>query len=190
MTSALVVYGTRYGATRDTSMIIVEVLRKEGFDVKIVDAKKEKVKSVNDFDLIIVGSGIKIGKWTKEPENFLRNFQKELSTKKVALFVCCGGATPLTEGEEKIQEMEDNKSKYLEEKAIQYNLNPISLGFFGGIYDFNKMSWFLRKTMSGLKPKLEEAGYKEIKNGIYDTRKLNTIRNWTKIVAQIVNPKK
>jgi len=83
--------------------------------------------------------------------------------------VCCGGAHPLTEGEEKSKEMEEAKRKYLEDKATEYNLNPIALGFFGGIYNFNKMSWFLRKTMSGVKSQLEEAGFKETKSGIYDT---------------------
>ena len=185
MTKALVVYGTRYGTTADTSAVIAEVLCSKGFEVRVVDAKKDRVKSLSEFDLIMVGSGIKMGRWTKEPEKLLGKFQKELSKKKVALFVCCGSATPLTE-EEKNKEMEDAKRKYLEDKAIQYDLNPISLGFFGGIYDFNKMSWLLRKTMSGLKPKLEEAGFKETKSGFYDMRNLNKIRNWAKEVAKMV----
>ena len=187
MIKALVLYGTRYGATADTSEIIGDVLSQEGFEVRVVNAKTDKVQSIREFELVIVGSGIRIGRWTKEPEKFLGKFQQELSKKKVALFVCCGGANPLTEGEEKTKEMEDAKRKYLEDKAVQYNLNPIVLGFFGGIYDFNKMSWFLRKTMSGLKPKLEEAGFKETKSGFYDTRNLDTIRNWAKEVAQMVN---
>ena len=98
--------------------------------------------------------------------------------------MCCGSTNPLTEGEEKTKEKKDAKRKYLEDKAVQYNLNPIALGFFGGIYDLNKMSWFLRKTMSSIKPKLEEAGFKETKNGIYDIRNLDTIRDWAKEVAQ------
>ena len=184
MNKALIVYGTRYGATADTSEIIADILRQEGFEVRVVIAKKEKVQSVNEFELVIVGSGIRMGRWTKEPEKFLGKFQKELSKKKMAIFVCCGSANPLTEGEEKTKEMEDAKTKYLEDKAAKYNLNPIALGFFGGIYDFTKMSWFLRKTVSGLKPKLEEAGFKET-SGFFDTRNLDTIRNWAKEVAQM-----
>ncbi len=186
MIKALIVYGTRYGATADTSKVIADILTQEGFEVKVVDAKKDKVQSVSEFELVIVGSGIKIGRWMKEPEKFLGKFQKELSKKKVALFVCCGGAKPLTEGAEKTKEMETSKRKYLEDKAVQFNLNPIALGFFGGIYDFNKLSWFLRKTMSGVKPQLEEAGFEETKSGFYDTRDLETIRSWAKKVAQMV----
>lgn len=180
MTEVLIVYGTRYGATEDTSRLIANTLTQEDFNVQLINAKKDKIKNIDEFDLIIVGSGIKMGRWTKEPENFLQNFQKELSKKKIALFVCCGGAKPLSEGEERIKEMQEAKRKYLEEKANKYYIEPVALGFFGGVYDFNKMSWFLRKTMSSIKPKLEEAGFKETKTGIYDTRNLGSIQNWTK----------
>jgi menaquinone-dependent protoporphyrinogen IX oxidase len=58
------------------------------------------------------------------------------------------------------------------------------LGLFGGCYDFNQMSWFFRKTLSSIKPKLESAGYKESKAGVYDLRDLDAIRNWTREVAK------
>jgi len=184
MSKALIVYGTRYGATANTSEVIADTLRQQGFEVRIVDAKKEKVQSISEFDLIIVGSGIQMGKWTSEPEDFLKKHQKELSTKKLALFVSCGGANPLSEGEQKKKELDNAKRKYLEDKSIEFKLTPIALGFFGGCYDFNKMSWFFKKTLSSIKPKIERAGYKESKAGVYDLRDLEVIRNWTKEVAK------
>jgi menaquinone-dependent protoporphyrinogen oxidase len=183
----LIVYGTRYGATANTSEVIADTLRQVGFEVRIVNAKKEKVQSISEFDLIIVGSGIQMGKWTKEPESFLQKFQNELSKKKIALFVSCGTANPLSEGEQKNKEMNDAKRKYLEDKAAEYKVTPVALGFFGGCYDFNKMSWFFRKTLSPIKPKLEGAGYKETKAGIYDLRDLNAIRTWANEVSKIVD---
>ena len=187
MTKTLIVYGTRYGATASTSEEIAEILRQEGLDVRVVNLKEEKVKDIKEYELVLVGSGIKIGKWTKEPENFLKKFQNELAKKKVAIFVCCGSTEPLYEKEDKIKSIEKARIKYLEEKAAEFNLQPVALGLFGGVYDFNKMSWFLRKTMSGLKPQLEEAGFKETKPGVYDTRDLNAIRNWAKELAQKVH---
>jgi menaquinone-dependent protoporphyrinogen oxidase len=184
MTKALIVYGTRYGATASTSKEIAEVLRKEGLDVKVVNLKDNKVKDITDYGLIMVGSGIKINKWTKEPEKFLDKFQKELAKNKVALFVCCGSTQPLDDKENKTKSIENARLKYLEEKATKYNLKPIALGLFGGVYNFNKMSWFFRKTMSAVKPKLEEAGFKETEPGLYDTRDVNAIRSWAKEVAQ------
>ena len=187
MTKALIIYGTRYGATASTSEEIAEILRKEGLDVRVVNAKEEKVQDITEYELVIVGSGIQINRWTGEPEKFLKKFQKELAKKKVAIFVCCGGAHPLSEGEEKTKETQEAKTKYLEEKAVKYNIHPVAFGLFGGVYDFNKMSWFFRKTMSAVKPKLEEAGFKETEPGLYDTRDLNAIRSWAKEVAQMVD---
>ena len=180
MAKALIVYGTRTGTTANTSEVIAETLKQVGYEVKVVDAKKEKVQSISEFDLIIVGSGIQMGKWTSKPEDFIKKHQKELSNKKLALFVSCGGANPLSEGEKKNKEFDDAKRKYLEDKSVEFKVNPVALGFFGGCYDFNKMSWFFKKTLSSIKPKLESAGYKESKAGVYDLRDLDAIRNWTK----------
>ena len=114
MAKVLIVYGTRYGTTANTAEVIADTLKQEGLEVKLVNAKKEKVQSVNEFDLIIIGSGIQMGKWTGEAEDFIKKHQKELSSKKVALFVSCGSANPLSEGEQKEKEMDDAKRKYLE----------------------------------------------------------------------------
>ena len=100
---ALIVYGTRFGATTGTSEEIANVLRNEGFNVTVVNAKKEKAADISGYDLIIVGSGMMINRWTREPEKFLKKFQKELAKKKVALFVS-SGAQALIEHEGKFEE--------------------------------------------------------------------------------------
>ena len=186
MTNALIVYGTRYGATADTSKAIAEILRKERFEVKVVNLKRDKVKNITQYELVMIGSGIQMNKWTGEPEKFLKKFEQELAKKKVALFVCCGSTHPLAGEEEKNEAIARARTKYLEEKAAKYNLHPIALGLFGGAYNFNNMSWFLRKTMSSLKSQLEEAGIKETQPGVYDIRNWDAIHNWAKEVAQIV----
>ena len=186
MTKALIVYGTRYGATASPSETIAEVLRQEGFDVSVVNAKKDKVQDITEYELVIVGSGIQINKWTKEPEKFLKKFQKELAKKKVALFVCCGSAQPLKEEEKKPEEMEKARRKYLEEKAAKYNLQPVALGLFGGVYNYNRVPWLFGKFMEAIKPQLEAAGIPQTEPRLYDTRDLNAICNWAKEVAQTI----
>jgi menaquinone-dependent protoporphyrinogen oxidase len=186
MTKALIVYGTRYGATASTSEEIAGGLRQEGFDVRVVNAKKDKVKDINEYELVIVGSGIQINRWTKEPEKFLKKFQKELAKKKVALFVCCGSAEPLDDKTDKAKSIENARTKYLEEKAAKYNLQPIALGLFGGVYNFNKVSWLFRKFMESIKPQLEAAGVKQTEPGLYDARDLNAICSWAKELVQRV----
>jgi menaquinone-dependent protoporphyrinogen IX oxidase len=187
MTKALIVYGTRYGATASTSEEIAEVLRKDGFGVRVVNAKGEKVRDISEYELVIVGSGIQINRWTKEPEKFLKKFQKELAKKKVALFVCCGSAQPLTEEEEKSEAVGRARRKYLEEKAAKCNLQPVALGLFGGVYDFNRWPWWAGKAKPMAKQQLDAAGFKETQPGIYDTRDWNAIRSWAKELAQKVH---
>lgn len=184
MSKALIIYGTRSGTTANTAQKIGETLQKEGLTIKVVDAKKEKVKDISEYDLIVVGSGIQIGKWVGEPDDFLKKHQKELAAKKLALFVCCGSAKPLSEGEKKAQEMATGKQKYLDEKAAQYNLKPVAMGYFGACYDFNKMSWLFRKTLSSMKPQLE-AACKPTQEGVYDLRNLDEIRAWAKDLVKL-----
>jgi menaquinone-dependent protoporphyrinogen IX oxidase len=178
----LIVYGTRYGATEGTSEEIAKVLRSEGLDVRVADAGKEKIKDVSDYDLVIVGSGMQMAKWTGAAESFLAKFQKELSGKKVAIFVS-SGAQALLEHEKKTEELEKARKQYLEDKAAKYRLHPISMVMFGGVWDFNRMFFLFRKSLASFKPKIEEAGFKEVRPGVYDTRDWDSIRTWAKEIA-------
>jgi menaquinone-dependent protoporphyrinogen oxidase len=182
---ALIVYGTRYGATAGTSEEIADVLRGQGIQVDVVDAKKEKIKDISDYDLIVVGSGMQMGKWTGAAEGFLKKFQKELSSKKVAIFVS-SAAKALTEHDKDTAELAKMNQQYLTDKAAQYNLQPVSMTILGGVWDYNKMSFIFRKTLSGFKPKIEEAGIAEKEPGLYDTRDWDEIRAWAKEIARAV----
>lgn len=53
----------------------------------------------------------------------------------------------------------------------------------GGVWDYNKMNFLFRKTLAGFKPRIEAAGFKEIKPALYDTRDWNVIRSWAKELA-------
>ncbi|MGD0330773.1 MAG: flavodoxin domain-containing protein [Nitrososphaeria archaeon] len=185
MTKVLIVYGTRYGATASTSEEIANILQQEGLEVRVVNAKQEKIKDIAEYDVVIVGSGIQMRRWTSEPEEFLKRFQKELAGKKVALFVSCGtGCQALNEG--KPDMIARARGEFLEEKAAKYNLQPIALGLFSGIYDYNKVPWWAKRALEGGRPKIE-AVYKAIQPGVYDTRDWNVIRIWAKELSQKVH---
>ncbi len=178
----LIVFGTRYGATESTAAEVARSMRAEGLEVDVINAKKDKVKDISGYDLVIVGSGMQMGKWTGAAESFLAKFQKELSVKKVAIFVS-SAAQALIEYEKKTDEIEKARKQYLEDKAVKYNLHPVSMVIFGGVWDFNQMFFLFRKTLASFKPKIEAAGFKEVKPGLYDTRNWDTIRAWAKEIA-------
>jgi menaquinone-dependent protoporphyrinogen oxidase len=178
----LIVYGTRYGATESTAEEIAKILRGKQLEAKVVNAGKEKVRDISIYDLIIVGSGMQMGRWAGPAEGFLGRFHKELANKKVAIFVS-SAAQALIEFEKKDAEIEKARKDYLEAKAEKYGLRPISMVVFGGVWDFNKMFFLFRKTLSSFKPRIEAAGFKELKAGLYDTRDWNVIRAWAEDMA-------
>jgi len=180
--NVLIVYGTRVGATAGASEEMAAVLRNEGADVKVVNARKEKVEDISAYDLVIVGSGMMIHRWTGAPERFLKKFQKELANKKVAIFVS-SGAIALLEHEGKTDELNDMRSKYLEDKAARYNLQPVAMSWFGGVWDCNNMPWWSGKAKVAIRQQMEDIGLKESKPGVYDTRDWDAIREWAKGLA-------
>jgi len=49
---ALIIYGTRYGATASTSEEIAKILQSEGLEVKVINAKEEKIKDISPMSLL------------------------------------------------------------------------------------------------------------------------------------------
>ena len=181
----LIAYCTRYGATESTSEEIAKVLREDGFDVRVVNTKKEKVKDISEYDLVIIGAGMQMMRWCKESEKFLDKFQDELRMKKTAIFVS-SGSQAIMKFDGDVEAMENDQQKYLVDKAQKYSLNPVDLVLFGGVWDYNKMGFVFKKTMGPFRMKLEEVGIEESPPGVYDTRDWDEIRNWAKKLAEKV----
>lgn len=175
-------YGTRYGATKGVSEEIARVFQEENFDVKVVNAKEEKVKSISDYELVVVGSGVACGRWVNEAEDFLKKFQRDLEHKKLALFV--SSVSPIAEREGNTEEVAKTRKVALDDKVSKYRLKPVSLGFFGGVIDFNRMSFLTRKGMeAAFKSPLQKHGFKETESGAFDLRDWDEIRSWAKELA-------
>ena len=174
---ALVIYGTRWGGTVAVAQKIGEALKAEGYSADVCDARQSP-KNIESFDLVIVGSGVKADKWTKEAINFLEKNTLVLRTKKVALFVSCQMADR-TEKEVR----EKAKMTYLEKVAEQFGLKPVSLGFFGGFLDFRRSHGLLVDVLIRVNRKSLK------KNGldthvVHDTRDWDGIETWARKLAK------
>ena len=174
---ALIVYGTRYGSTAEISNEMAKTLRERGLDVDVIDAKKGRVGKAEDYDLFLVGSGIKMGKWTGEPLKFLEKNRDALASKPVALFVSCGSVDDPDQAEK-------GRTEYLDEVADRYPmLKIVSKGFFGGKYD-PKAGIMMRMVMRGMKEDLEKKGLNQ--GEAYDFRDWDAIRSWAAELADMV----
>ena len=179
---ALVVYGTRWGGTVGVAEKIGESLREANYTVDVVDAKKNQ-PTVDPYDLVVVGSGIRADKWTNGTLKFLTKNAHALRVKKTALFVSCQMADRKEE-----EAREKAKRKYLVKISEKYGLNPISYGFFGGFMDFSKSHGLLVDIM------VRVNRMKLLRNGldirkVYDTRDWNKIEAWAHELARVASDK-
>lgn len=171
----LIVYGTRYGTAAEIAEEIGKVMENEGVEVDLIDSRGIKNCDISPYNMVIVGSGIKIGKWTKGSLKFMENNRSALSNRKVAIFVTCGAANM----EETIDE---GQEKYLDEVAEKYLSNkPVAMGLFGSVYDPNANHGLMYKlaTKFIIKKGLDKQGI--------DTSKRLDYRDWDEIRAWALN---
>jgi menaquinone-dependent protoporphyrinogen oxidase len=170
----LIAYGSRFGSTEEIARKIGEVLAREGIEPEYVDLRKTgegKWPSTLDFDGILVGSGIRIAKWTKEAESFLEKNKDYFQGKKaLGLFVSCGSA---------VQDKEQARKDYLEKVIDTLGVTAVMYEAFGPLYDLSSSSkmGFLDKRMLKMASEKawEEAGLQIDKNG------RNDLRDWKRI---------
>jgi len=84
MTAVQIVYGSRHGGTRGIAERIGGVLSAEGFGVEVAAADRAAVRP--DTDAFVVGSGVYMGSWLKEPLEFLQRNEAVLATRPLWLF--------------------------------------------------------------------------------------------------------
>jgi len=80
----LVVYASRYGATRGIAERITAALNERGHRAAMVTAGN--TASVEEYDAFVVGSAVFIGRWMKEASEFVRRNSAALADKPVWLF--------------------------------------------------------------------------------------------------------
>ncbi len=143
----LIAYATRYGATADTAIRIKDTIEGENCRVELLDLRKTKSKnwpSPDNYDGIIISSGIKMGKWTKQTRSYLERHLDHLrdNPDKFSIFVSCGTAA------EK-ENIDKAQKEYLSDVFDKYNLPAIHSKAFSGIFDFSKNSkfGFLEKSL-------------------------------------------
>lgn len=176
MSKILVAYGSRHGSTKEIADHIGSTLTQEGHEVDVKKASKSV--PVDPYDLIVIGSGIQAGGWTKETKNFLRLNGSTLKWKKTALFVSCGDFMEKEKHEEATK-------KYLIDVAEKNALSPVSYGFFGGTFDFTGKNGFIYSMfMKMMKGYFEEKGTKA--EGIIDFRDWDQIALWAKELPSFI----
>lgn len=170
---ALVVYGSRYGTAAEIAQEVARVIKDEGVEVGLEDARGIKDCDVSPYDLVVVGSGIKIGKWTSKSLKFLKDNRSSLANRKVAIFVSCGAANEESSRAE-------GQEKYLDEVAAKNLINePLSTGLFGSVYDPEANHGLMFKMVNrSVRKNLQKQGIDPSKR--LDYRDWGEIRSWAR----------
>ena len=123
MKKTLIVYASRSGATEKTAKTVADVLRNNhGLEVELVNLRKGS-PNIAQYENVVVGAGVRAGKVYSEALDFLK---QDFGDKKVAFFVCCGGA-----GDPKIYD--ESCDKYVTKILANYpNVKPVATDAFGG----------------------------------------------------------
>lgn len=91
MAKCLVVYGSKYGSTREVAAAIAAGL---GADLAMADT----VPDLEDYELIVIGSPIYAGEYLNSVIKFIRARQPALRTRKVAAFITAAADMHLNPG--------------------------------------------------------------------------------------------
>jgi menaquinone-dependent protoporphyrinogen IX oxidase len=131
-------YGTRFGATEEVAYRIAEILKEKGIESQVENLRKNKnPPSPQGFDGVIIASGMKINKWTKEPKKYIKKFRNELKdqNKIFGMYVC--SVLAIQDYQEAIKLY---LQKTLEENDIPDEKNRVIYDAFGGVMDFSTES--------------------------------------------------
>jgi menaquinone-dependent protoporphyrinogen oxidase len=124
----LIAFQTKSGVSKENAELIASVLsEKFGLESDIIDLKEVKNPDLTDYTNIIVGSGIRMGRWYKQPKSFLS--KNDFTNKKLAIYLSSGKAGNPEYQHDQI--VEDYVGKILKKKT---HLQPISYNAFGGMY--------------------------------------------------------
>jgi len=184
MKKVLLVYGTRYGSTEEISNKIKEVLQKNDIDVDLINLEDRKLKnlpSLEEFDGIMIGSSIKIGKMTKNVRKFLKKYADKLKNKTnlIGVFVSCGSAGDPAERPKA-------RKEYIESVLEKYGIDADMYEAFGGVLDLTEDSnlGFVSKKMMAAAAKDDESLTAGEKN---DTRDWEFISSYAKSFCDSLN---
>ena len=131
----LIVYDTKYGATRTIANQIQDVLCASGAQVDMSLVKR--IQDISTYDVVILGSAIISEKWRPDILKFLKAQEGALATKHVAVFIVCGLLKDDT------PENRDIAKKYYIDKVLQKIplIVPVgNPGLFAGVIDYSVLT--------------------------------------------------
>jgi len=163
----LVAFASKYGSTSEIAERIGEVLTSGGHQAEVKEVNR--INDLKDYDAVIIGSAVYIGKWRKDAVRFMKVHEPELKTMRVWIF----STGPTGKGD---------PEKLLEGWNLPENVKPIvnsikaeDVIVFHGSLDMDKLNGLHRFMI------------KKVKAPVGDFRVWEDIDAWARGIAEMMN---
>lgn len=140
----IIIYSTKYGCTEKAASMLKANM---GGETTMVNIIKESVPSIEEYDTVILGGSIYMGKIQKKLTDYMAQNLPSLLKKKTGLFICAGSPEP------------DGRRKELESSFPQELLgNAAAKEVFGHEIRFEKLNFIEKNIMRMIKGNKEDSG--------------------------------
>jgi menaquinone-dependent protoporphyrinogen oxidase len=132
MTRVLIAYASKYGSVEEVARYVGAVLRDRGAACAVLPV--DEVDEALSFDLVVLGTGLYMGRMHRGARRFLRRHHDALEHVPFAVFAM----GPLSHEPDEIE----NVRPHLQRGLGRYpELEPVSVGIFGGVIVPEKLSF-------------------------------------------------
>ncbi|MBN2219786.1 MAG: flavodoxin domain-containing protein [Kosmotogaceae bacterium] len=127
-----IIYSTRSGTAEKCSEKLSKMLSGESV---VINIKKVSSPDLSEYDAVIVGASIRIGKVQKEITEFVQKNLETLKEKRLGVFLCMGAG-------------EESFSDYLSQNFPKEFLDKCTAkGFFGGEFNLERLGFLSRMML-------------------------------------------
>ncbi len=160
----LVAYATKSGSTVQVAETIGKSLADKGATVDVRPIKS--ITSLDGYHAVVIGSGVRIGKWLPEAVEFVKKNQAKLNQLPIAFFTV------------HLLNLDDSEAskqgRQLYAADARTSVNPRIEGFFAGKMEYAKLSWLERWMAQTMKAQEQ------------DLRDWNKISTWAQSLVPSV----
>ena len=123
MDEVLIAYATKHGSTHEVAEFVAAHLADIGVEAHTLPA--HVVRSLDEYQAVVLGAPLYMGRWHRDAREFLRRFGTELATRPLAVFA-------LGPVEDAPKEWEGARKQFYKSLAHVPGVEPVTVGLFGG----------------------------------------------------------
>ena len=128
----LILYGTTHGSTEKCAFKLANCLAD---DVAVVNLEGSKGIDITNYDTVIIGGSIRLGRMNRSVSTFCKKYLSILRQVRIGLFICC-----MNEMDQAKEYLDAGFPKELQKQAI-------AKGYFGGELNLEGMTSLERSLL-------------------------------------------